>query len=347
MKDILIRQIGAVGRITLNRPDVLNAATYQMCLEIEDAFDLWREDASVSAIVIDAAGDRAFCAGGDIAQLYEKSRAGDFEYGRNFWADEYRMNYKIFNYPKPVVSFMQGFTMGGGVGIGCHGTHRIVGESSKIAMPECGIGLIPDVGGSLMLALAPGRLGEYLGTTGYRMNAADAIYAGFADMFIPQDRWPEAIAALETGAAVDTLQDLSVDAGPAELEAQQNTIDAFFGGDRLDDILTLLKQEDSAFTQKTLKAFSRNSPLSMAATVEVLHRLRGPSITLNKALELEYRFTSRAAEQGELLEGIRATIIEKDGKPDWQFADGHVPLVAVAKMLMPLGKNTLKLEETA
>lgn len=344
MTDVIIRNIGPLGRITLNRPAALNAATYEMCLEIEAALDRWRDDASVSTVVIDAAGDRAFCAGGDIAQLYQKGLAGEFAYGRKFWADEYRMNAKIFNYAKPVVSFMQGYTMGGGVGIGCHGSHRIVGESSKIAMPECGIGLIPDVGGSLMLALAPGRLGEYLGTTGYRMTAANAIYAGFADMHIPQDRWQDAIAALEAGADPDTLTQFATEAGTAELEAMQDMIDSYFGGDRLDDILVLLKMDDSTFATDTLKAFSRNAPLSMAATVEVLHRLRGPSLSMAKALELEYRFTSRAMEHGDLLEGIRAVIIDKDNKPDWQFADGHVPVVAVSKMLMPLGENTLKLE---
>ncbi len=345
MTDLIIRKAGQIGRITLNRPAALNAATYEMCLEIEAALDQWRDDTSISAVVIDAAGDRAFCAGGDIAQLYQKGLDGDFVYGQTFWADEYRLNAKIFTFPKPVVSFLQGYTMGGGVGIGCHGSHRIVGETSKIAMPECGIGLIPDVGGSLMLALAPGRLGEYLGTTGYRMTAANAIYAGFADLHIPQDRWQDAIAALEAGAEPDTLAQFATDPGPAELEQQQETIDNFFGGDRLGDIVVLLKLDDSPFATETLKAFSRNAPLSMAATIEVLHRLRGPSITLTKALELEYRFTSRAMEHGDLLEGIRATIIDKDGKPNWQFADGHVPVVAVSKMLMPLGKNALKLEE--
>jgi enoyl-CoA hydratase len=140
--------------------------------------------------VIDAAGDKAFCAGGDIAEMYATGTAGDFDYGRRFWADEYRMNAKLFNFPKPVVTFLQGFTMGGGVGVGCHGSHRIVGDSSQIAMPECGIGLVPDVGGSLILARAPGRLGEYLGTTAARMGPGDAIHAGFADYYIPEDAGP-------------------------------------------------------------------------------------------------------------------------------------------------------------
>ena len=345
MTDVIIRTTGHCGRITLNRPSALNAMTYAMCLDIERALDRWRDDDAVAHVVFDAAGDRAFCAGGDVAQLYETGRAGDFAFGRKFWSDEYRLNAKIFNYPKPVISFLQGFTMGGGVGLGCHGSRRVVGESSQIAMPECGIGLIPDVGGTLMLALAPGRLGEYLGTTGYRMSAADAIYAGFADLFISEEKWPELIAALETGGSADILQEHTSGTGPAQLKASQDQIDACFAGERLDDILVLLKQDKSDFAEKTLKALSRNAPLSMAATVEVVHRLRGPALTIAKALELEYRFTYRAMEHGDLLEGIRAAIIDKDRNPKWQFSDMKVPQVAVSQMLMPLGKDTLKLED--
>jgi 3-hydroxyisobutyrate dehydrogenase len=347
MTDIIITKTGSAGRVTLNRPAALNALTYEMCLAIEAALDEWRHDHSIDRVVIDAVGERAFCAGGDIAQLYEKGRAGDFVYGKRFWADEYRLNAKIFNYAKPVISFLQGFTMGGGVGIGCHGSHRVVGETSRIAMPECGIGLIPDVGGSLMLALAPGRLGEYLGATAHRMTASDAIYAGFADIYIPQEHWPHAIAALEAGTSPDeVLNSLARDAGPSPLAAQQETIDSYFAGEGLGDIMVLLKANPSAFTDQTLAAMSRNAPLSMACAIEVIHRLRGPSLTMERALELEYRFTSRAVEHGDVLEGIRAAIIEKDRTPKWQFADGKVPAVAVSKMLMPLGKDALNLDET-
>ena len=345
MSDISIRKSGKAGRITLNRPEALNAMTYAMCLAIEEALDRWRNDPTVSLVIFDAEGARAFCAGGDIAELYRTGKAGDFAYGQRFWADEYRLDHKIFHYPKPVVSFLQGFTMGGGVGIGCHGAHRIVGETSRIAMPECGIGLMPDVGGSFMLALAPGRLGEYLGTTGARMSAADALFAGFADHFIPQARWPELISRLEAGEDPACLAAAAEDPGPAPLAALQPQIDAHFGGERLIDILNSLRSGGKGFAAETLATMARMSPLSMACTVEVLHRLRGPSITLEKALDLEYRFTFRAMEHGDFLEGIRAAIIDKDRRPTWQFADRDVPPVAVSKMLMPLGKNALKLEE--
>lgn len=341
MNDISIRITGRAGRITLTRAHALNAMTYEMCLAIETAMDAWRDDDAVALVVIDAEGERAFCSGGDIAELYETGTKGDYAYGQKFWADEYRLNNKIFTYPKPVVSFLQGFTMGGGVGIGCHGSHRIVGESSQIAMPECGIGLVPDVGGSLMLALAPGRLGEYLGLTGARMGPDDAILAGFADTFVPQADWPVLIGTLETSGDAEKIVGQSAPEG--QLRGAQTEIDALFSGEALGDILNDLRHADTEFSADALKKLSRPSPLSMACAVEMLHRLRGPSITLEKALDLEYRFTFRAMKHADFLEGIRAAIIDKDRHPKWRFADGNVPVSAVAQMLQPLGVNALKL----
>tara|TARA_R110000796_G_scaffold17111_9_gene52943 strand:- start:3136 stop:4179 length:1044 start_codon:yes stop_codon:yes gene_type:complete len=346
MNDISIRITGRAGRVTLNRPQALNALTYEMCLAIEDALDRWSNDTSVDLIVLDAAGDRAFCSGGDIAELYATGKAGNYGYGRKFWADEYRLNAKIFSYSKPVISFMQGFTMGGGVGLGCHGSHRIVGETSQIAMPECGIGLIPDVGGSLMLALAPGRVGEYLGITATRMSAQDAIFAGFADNYIPQDRWPDLISDLEGSGDVAMLTPAILEPPVSNLQRQQAQIDVLFDGEMLGDILNNLRADGGEFALETLTKMGRMSPLAMASAIEVIHRLRGPSLTIEKALDLEYRFTYRAMEHGDFLEGIRAAIIDKDRKPAWQFADMNVPLAATGKMLRPLGNAALTLEIT-
>ena len=343
MSDINIRQVGHAGRITLTRPKALNAMTYDMCLAIKTALDLWRDNAKITLVVIDAEGDRAFCSGGDIAELYATGTQGDFTYGQKFWADEYRLNHKIFNYPKPVVSLLQGFTMGGGVGIGCHGSHRIVGESSQIAMPEVGIGLVPDVGGSLMLALAPGRLGEYLGITAARMDADDAIYAGFADTYVTQSMWTELTSELENTGDVACISSYESVAPHGPLREQQDEIDALFSGETLGDILRSLKAEDGLFSAQACKMIGRNAPLSMACAIEIIHRLRGPSISMEKALDFEYRFTSRAMEHGDFLEGIRAAIIDKDRSPKWQYAEGDVPTVAVSKMLMPLGNKALKL----
>ena len=344
MSDIDIRVTGRAGRITLNRPTALNAMTYEMCLAIETALDRWREEEAVALVVIDAQGARAFCSGGDIAELYATGTQGNFTYGQRFWADEYRLNHTIFNYSKPVVSLLQGFTMGGGVGIGCHGSHRIVGESSQIAMPECGIGLVPDVGGTLMLALAQGRLGEYLGITAARMDADDAIHAGFADTYVPQMMWPDLIVELEKSGDPACIDARAVPAPTGKLRRLQPQIDALFSGEALGDIMRTLAADGSDFARDCLKLMGRNAPLSMAATVEMIHRLRGPSLTMEKALDLEYRFTARAMEHGDFLEGIRAAIIDKDRQPQWQYAGMDVPPVAVSRMLAPLGKNALSLQ---
>lgn len=345
MSDINIRVTGKAGRITLTRAKALNALSYEMCMAIDTALRQWATDDVVKLVVIDSEGDKAFCAGGDIAELYETGTKGDYSYGQKFWRDEYRLNAFIFEYPKPVVSFLQGFTMGGGVGIGCHGTHRVVGDSSQIAMPEVGIGLIPDVGGTLMLTLAPGRLGEYLGTTAGRMKAADAIYAGFADFYIPESFWPVLISNLEKDGDPALLEVASHKAPVGTLEAQQADIDRYFAGETLGDILTLLKADTSDFAQKTLKSLERNAPLSMACTIELLHRLRDSTLSIRKALEHEYRFTHRAMEKGDFLEGIRAQIIDKDRQPKWKYADQNVPATAVSQMLMPLRSDALTFEE--
>ncbi|WP_209596108.1 3-hydroxyisobutyryl-CoA hydrolase [Ruegeria sp. HKCCSP351] len=345
MSDIDIRTTGRAGRITLTRPHALNAMTYDMCMAIDTALRNWREDDEIDLIILDAEGEKAFCAGGDIAELYETGTKSDFSYGQKFWRDEYRLNALIFEYPKPVISFLQGFAMGGGVGIGCHGSHRVVGESAKIAMPECSIGLVPDVGGSLMLALAPGHAGEFLGTTGYRMGPADAIYAGFADLFIPQSQWSDLIELLEASGNAELLADHAGTPPVGELANLQAQIDQHFSGDTLGDVLNSLHSDDNEFSAKTLGMLRKNAPLSVACTIEILHRLRSPSLTIRRALEMEYRFTHRAMEHGDFLEGIRAQIIDKDRNPNWQFPDMNVPLVAVSKMLQPLGADALTFEE--
>ncbi|PYG27609.1 3-hydroxyisobutyrate dehydrogenase [Pelagimonas varians] len=345
MSDIDIRTEGRAGRITLTRPKALNALSYDMCIALEKAIDRWRNDPDVALVIIDAEGPKAFCAGGDIAEMYRTGMDGNFDFGRKFWRDEYRMNAKLAEYPKPVVSFLQGFTMGGGVGVGCHGSHRIVGDSSQIAMPECGIGLIPDVGGTYLLSRAPGRLGEYIGLTASRMGPGDAVYTGFADFYAPEDSWDTIKATLiETGDAA-TIRNMAQATPESPLAATQPQIDALFSGESFGDIRNLLDNSTGEVAEKALKAINRNSPLSMALTIEMLHRLRAPSLTIRKALELEYRVSHRVMEHGDFLEGIRAAIIDKDKSPKWQFADGDVPAIAISKMLMPLGRDSLDFRE--
>ncbi|WP_371154275.1 enoyl-CoA hydratase/isomerase family protein [Jannaschia sp. 2305UL9-9] len=339
MTDIHIRIDGRAGRITLTRPEAMNALTWEMCLAIERALDAWRADQAVDLIVIDAAPGRAFCAGGDIVEMHRAGVEGRYDYGQRFWRDEYRMNAKLFHFPKPVVTFLHGFTMGGGVGVGCHASHRIVDDTSQIAMPECAIGLVPDVGGTLLLARAPGRLGEYLGTTGARMGPGDAIHAGFADLYVPND-WPALIDALcETGDA--TLADAAGQTPPgSEMARMQADIDTLFAGETLGDIARAVDGARTPAAEAARSALTRNAPLSMACTVEMLHRL-GDDPTIEAALSLEYRFTHRALELADFVEGIRAQIIDRDRSPRWRHTGPTaVPAVDVARMLAPLPKGT-------
>ncbi|MBZ8119038.1 enoyl-CoA hydratase/isomerase family protein [Roseovarius sp. LXJ103] len=344
--EIHIRREGAAGRITLDRPNALNALTYAMCGQIETALDAWEHDTSVKHIMIDAVGEKAFCAGGDIQDLYAAGKEGDFAFGQRFWADEYRLNARLAEYPKPVISFLQGFTMGGGVGIGCHGSHRIVDAGSQIAMPECSIGLVPDVGGSLILARAPGRLGAYLGLTTARMKGADAIYAGFADFLIPQEAWPTLKDALIAGEDAGSLAQNAVHTGETTLPALQDCIDAHFGGETLGDILHALNTSvDTEFAASALKMIARNSPLAMACAVEMIARLRAPDADIRTALAMEYRFTFRALEHSDFIEGVRAQVIDKDRTPCWKHNLDDVPEEACAQMLASLGADELSFEK--
>lgn len=335
--EIDIRRTGQAGRITLRRPDAMNALTLPMCLGIESALDGWRDDASVQVVVVDAEGDRAFCSGGDIAEMYEHGSAGDFEYGKSYWRDEYRLNAKIACYPKPIVSLMQGYTMGGGVGVGCHGSHRVVCENSRIAMPECGIGLVPDVGGSLILARAPGRTGEFLGVTGFRMGPDDAIFAGFADHFIPRERWAELIESLEESGDAGAVAKASSAPEPGRLRDLQPVIGLRWSGASLAHVASALEREPvNDFAKMSTKLMGGNSPLSMACAFELV-RMQRSSASIEDALALEFRFTCRSSEHADFIEGIRARIIDKDGNPNWRFARiSDVPESAVSELLSPL-----------
>lgn len=343
MSDVVCRRVGTVGYITLKRPEALNALTHDMCLEIEKAIDAWRD--LVSMVVIDAEGDKAFCAGGDLVSLYDSALRGDLPYGRKFFHDEYRLNAKIAEYPVPVVSFLQGFVMGGGVGIGCNGSHRIICENSKIAMPECGIGLIPDVGGSLILAKAPNNLGTYLGLTGARMGPGDAIFAGFADIYIPYDQWSNLKSILFDTGDISLLADFAVKAPKSDMAAVSE-IDFHFGKSNVPAIFTSLRTSDSDFTKSALKKLSRGAPLALACCFEVLTRLRGAT-NIRSALELEYRYTSRAIKQGDFPEGIRAAIVDKDNVPKWTHpCSADVKPNEVDAMLAQVGGYALNLEIT-
>jgi enoyl-CoA hydratase len=309
-----------------------------MCRAIDAALIDWADDGAVALVVIDAEGARAFCAGGDIAQMYATGTAGDYAYGRRFWRDEYRMNARISGYPKPVVALMQGFTMGGGVGIGCHAAHRVVGESSLMAMPECGIGLVPDVGGSLLLARSPGGMGAWLGLTGARMGPGDALHAGFADHFLPEAEWPALIAELEGEGDAGAVAARAKAAPESLLSGDEGTVGAAFAAGSVEAILAALEEEPGERAEAARRAMHRNSPLSMACTLAMI-RGYGPDTDVRSALKTEYRFTHRSMEHGDFLEGIRAAIIDKDRTPRWRHqAPEAVSAGEVAAMLAPLGE---------
>ncbi|TWI36995.1 enoyl-CoA hydratase/isomerase family protein [Paracoccus sulfuroxidans] len=332
MSEVSIRKDRRAGRITFTRPQALNALSHDMALQIDAALDAWRNDPDVALVIIDAEGDRAFCAGGDIAAVYQAGKAGDHTIGRQFFRDEYRMNAKIAEYKKPIVAFMQGFVMGGGVGVGGHASHRVVGDTTQVAMPEAGIGMVPDVGGTWILAHAPGRVGEYLGLTGARMNAGDAIFAGFADTYLPEAEWDALKERLADSGDVSVLK------GGARPDASLQNLDlSAFGGRTVKEIIAAL---DKAGDQDSLKPLRRNSPLSMAATLNMVRAARGDH-SIRESLAREYRFTHRATQDSDFLEGVRAQIIDKDRNPQWAASaeEEHVK-----RMLAPLGNEDLQWE---
>ena len=252
-EDVLIRIEGAAGRITLNRPKALNALNHPMTLAIGAALAEWRDDDRVKHVVIDGAGGRAFCAGGDIRAVYD-SIPTDPEIARSFWRDEYRLNAMIARYPKPYVAIMDGFCLGGGVGLSAHGSHRIVTERSRVGMPETAIGFTPDVGGSFLLAHAPGHSGEYMAATAYRMTAADAILAGFAETMIKSDDIPAFLVALCEGrGAGEAEQGFSTYPGASELAARQADIDLIFDAETIQEAVRRLKAKGGPWAEETLK----------------------------------------------------------------------------------------------
>ncbi len=333
--ELIVRTEGRAGRLTLNRPAALNALTHDQCLQTLDALTAWRDDPAVDLVILDGAGPRAFCSGGDIAVVTAEGRRGNFTAGRAFWRDEYRMNVTLARYPKPIVSFLHGFVMGGGVGYGCHVSHRIAGETLQLAMPECGIGLIPDVGGTWLLSRAPGQMGLYLGLTAARLGPGDAIAAGFADGLVPQAEWEALKARLCVTGDVTTLPRHPPPQAPGM--AERDRIDRLFGAATIPAIMAGLETDDSALAQSALKAMRRNSPLSMACTLAMLRP--GPA-TLENAIRQEFRWTWRSMDNGDFLEGVRAQIIDKDRNPRWQHARPEdVTPEQVAAMLAPLGTD--------
>jgi enoyl-CoA hydratase len=346
--DLIVQREGTAGVIRLNRPKAINAMTLEMARSIDVALDAFAADPAVALILVEGAGERGLCAGGDIVGLYNSAREGG-DLGPVFWREEYVMNARIATYPKPYVAFMDGLVMGGGVGIAAHGSHRIVTEKTKIAMPEVGIGFFPDVGGTWLLTRAPGEIGTYFGLTGETMNGADAIYARFADAFVPTAAWGElrqALTATPGGASVNQVRDriarfaLATDAGPAQ--RHQAEIDRWFGHDTIEQIFADLERDGSEFAQAALKTLRTKSPTSLKVALKLLRIARGAA-SLEDCLVHEYRAALQVFASFDFVEGIRAAVIDKDRQPKWRPATiEEVTPEIVARYFESRGGDELK-----
>lgn len=318
---------GKAGRITLIRADALNALSHEMCLVIKEILLAWRENLQVEVIMIDAEGSKAFCAGGDIRFLYEAGINGEHGRVRKFWRDEYRLNQMLADYPKPIVSFMQGITMGGGVGLGCHVPYRVVGLTSQIALPECSIGLVPDVGSSAILAQAPRGVGRFLSLTGHRMDAADALFAGFADHCIPEADWPALKELIAQTGDPAVIQTYARELETSYLAGNITEIEQVFSGGRLQDIFAALEVSGSDFAGQAAKMMRRASPLSLACALGILGQLPAGS-SVAQALRLEFRFVHRCISESDFLNAVRAAVIDKTGAPEWrQWPQEHAGMM--------------------
>ena len=336
--EVLIRREGRAGRITINRPQALNALTLGMVHRIWEALLAWRTDRAVELVLLDGAGDRALCAGGDVRALYDSREQGS-ALARTFWRDEYPLNALIGRYPKPFVAIQDGIVMGGGIGLSGHARDRIVTERSRLAMPETGIGLIPDVGGTWLLANAPGAVGVYLGLTGEAMRAADAIYAHFADVFIPSVEIAQLVERLvdpKGGPVGAIIRALTGDAGPSPLAERRADIDRAFGGDSVEAMLAALGGMPGEWAQKTAATLAQKSPKSLKLTLAAIRNARSLG-SLEEALNVEFRLCVRLFEDGEFIEGVRALLVDKDRQPKWSPARlEEVQAETVAAYLAPL-----------
>ncbi len=330
---------GGIGRIVLNRPRALNSLTHGMITTLRTTLADWAADDRVRVVVLTGAGERGLCAGADIRAMHDDAKAGGAG-TRAFFRDEYRLNALIARYPKPYVAVMDGITMGGGVGLSAHGAVRIVTERSTVAMPETRIGLVPDVGGSRLLAHAPGELGLHLGLTSASMGPGDALVCGFADHYVPSARIPELLDAL-TRAATPTADIDAVVAAhaepapPAALAGQRAWIDVCYAADTVEEIVERLLNSGVPEAKEAAELILGNSPTAVKATLAALRRARTlPS--LEAVLDQEYRVSCAALDGHDLVEGIRAQVIDKDRDPHWEPATlAGVTEVGVARFLAP------------
>ncbi|MEH3041628.1 MAG: enoyl-CoA hydratase/isomerase family protein [Sphingomonas paucimobilis] len=309
-----------IGRIRLNRPKALHALNHEMCDAMLAALEDWRDDPAVQAIVIDHAEGRGFCAGGDIRMIADSS-AADGAAARAFFATEYRLNHRLFTYAKPTIAFMDGVTMGGGVGISQPCRFRVATENSRFAMPETAIGLFPDVGGGWYLSRLPGRIGQYLALTGARLDGAEMLALGLATHLVPadaQEAVKQAIVA-DPQAAESILSDRAMPPGDAPILAQREAIDRLFASDDFEEILAALEADGSDWASAQLATLRQRSPLSCKVSLKLL--LDGATMpTFEDEMRQEYAVVTRIVQRPDIVEGVRAVIVDKDHAPKWDPA---------------------------
>ncbi len=349
--DLIARREGFAGIIRLNRPKAINAVTLEMFRDIDKALDAFEADPAVAVIVLEGAGERGLCAGGDIRALWESSKVGG-DLGNILWREEYILNARIKKFPKPYVAFMDGIVMGGGVGLSAHSSHRVVTERTRLAMPEVGLGFFPDVGGTYLLSRSPGEIGTYFGLTGTTMNGPDAIHARFADAVVPSAKLPalrEVLTKVRPGTLSTEVRALidgfatGEKAGP--VAAKQAEIDRLFGHDRMEDIIAALKRDGSELAQSALKTLSEKSPRGMVVTLKLL-RLARKAASLEECLVREYRAALEVFRSDDFREGVRAAVIDKDRNPRWSPPDiEDVTSEMVAPYFAEIGADELKFEQ--
>lgn len=319
--DVLTHTYGAAGHISLNRPKALHALTLEMCHAMSAALSTWRDDDAVEAVIIDHAEGRGFCAGGDIAFLRDSAVNDGGVSGRKFFHDEYQLNHQLFTFPKPVVAFMDGITMGGGVGISQPAKYRVATENTRFAMPETGIGLFPDVGGGWYLSRLGGRLGQFLALTGARLDGAECLWTGLATHYLPSEKLAEAKARIaeRPSRIAGILGELSDITPEARIAKNADKIAKYFASDRYEDILASLEADDSEWAANERDTLGTKSP----QTCKVALRELRDSLALDDfadEMRMEYRIAARVLSRPDFAEGVRAVIIDKTGDPQWDPA---------------------------
>jgi enoyl-CoA hydratase len=319
-QDVLTTIDTRVGRLRLNRPKALHALNTDMCRAMWDALEAWRGDLDIEAVLIDHVQGRGFCAGGDIRML-ATSGGDDGAAAREFFRAEYRLNHALFTYAKPTIAFMDGITMGGGVGISLPCRYRVATENTKFAMPETGIGLFPDVGGGWYLSRLPGRMGQFLALTGHRLDGAECAALGLATHYLPSDRLEEAKQriAQEPQSIDSILSDLATDPLEAAILAHRDEIDRLFASDTLEDVLAALDADDGEWATKQRAILGTKSPQTMKVSLRLLAD-GAHMATFADEMAREYAVASRVVQRHDFLEGVRAVIVDKDNAPKWNPA---------------------------